>query len=316
MPSPTPFFTFPDGSAPRVERFIERTAVHESEYSPEEMRESLRSQPRYELEGTFVLFDGERDTLAPLAAAGPGAELLVPAWMHPSIPATATERLQGPPILAVAKPFVAGSTVSAYPYTSPVVFNPEAADVRIADVRVFGGTTLGTLPTGALAWRTTDRGCYPLVQCRLSEDSFSVTRQSGKVTTTKLVFTSDSVPEPVGVDVLNGTTAWPMMLAPDGAQKIVTDHSFRGFSYDGGNLRTYKPRFRKEQVSILLTLLTRADALRARRFLLHRRGRYGTFHWPDPRDGVRKLVRLASDTWEMRWHNSHTAQIALSLVLL
>lgn len=299
-----------------TERFIERTAVHESEYSAAEVREALRSQPRYELEGTFLLFDGERDTLAPLATAGPGVELLVPAWMHPSIPATATERLQGPPIVAVAKPYTTSLAASAYPYTTPVVFNPEAADARVADVRVQGFTTLGSLATGALAWRTTDRGCYPLIRCRLGEDSFSVTRQSGKVSTTNLVFTTDSVPEPVGVDILGGTGSWPTMLAPDGAQKIVTDHSFRGFAYDGGNLRTYKPRFKKEQVSILLTYLTRADALRARRFLLHRRGRYGTFHWPDPRDGLRKLVRLASDTWEMRWHNSHTAQVALSLVLL
>lgn len=78
MSTQSTFTLWPDGSAPIVERFTERTSVLVA-FDGSEQRTPCRAQPRYELSGSFVLFDQEADALAALDA---GAEVLVPAWPH------------------------------------------------------------------------------------------------------------------------------------------------------------------------------------------------------------------------------------------
>ncbi len=296
MTTPAPFLTFPDGSEPLIERFTELTFVERAELlstpsAAREYRRPGRPFPRYEIAGKFHLFDAERQALADLEA---GAEVLVPAWMHP-LPARSSG--SSPWVYAIHR---AGTGKQ---------FFIESADgsSRLQTATVSSSKFLTT------GWTAADLRAYPVFRARLGEDSFSIESLSPTAHVVNLSFVSDEPQEPV---LAGYGAAWQLAddTAHDWQQSVKTDVAHSANAFDNGNVSTWSLRHTARGVSVLFTAFDREAIWRLRTFLLNLRGRWKSFDWTDPRDGAVKRVRLGSDVLELRYLNTTTMQAAVRLV--
>lgn len=297
MSTPT-FYTWPTGGESLVEHFTELTAL-ETGFDGTEHRRACRAFPRYGLSASFPLWDDERATVWPFET---NATVLIPVWMHP-LPSRASG--QSPLVTAVygqgvGKRFVVKRVDgSLHELTATVSASSPTATPAIAG-----------------EWSAADIVAFPVVEARLSDDSFSLEVLSPTAYQAALAFESDSVQEPIPAYSGPLSAGLPLLAERhDWRAKPQRQTAWSANTFDNGHLSTFELRHRKRTVPVQFTLLSRDAALAFRLFIRQLRGRFQAFRWV-AFDGVERTYRLASDTWELQWHGSATATCSLRFVEL
>lgn len=288
----TPFFLFPDGASPTVERIEALTDVQISRNGTER-RAALRAYPRYGLSANFVVIGPA--ALAAFAPMRSGSPVLVPAWMHPfestdgASPVVDAIHTPGP-----SRSFLVRSRNGAWRQVSFAV---------LADRTLAG-------------WDAADVRAWPLVEARSTDDSFDIEHRSmnARLVSLSLMSTSVDEGELPAVPMLDGK---PVLSArADWSQAPSEGTAFSSNAWDAGHLTEWELRHAKRTVSVQFTLMSRQAVLEFRAFMRALRGRFQAFRYADPTSGDMKTWRLGNDVVELQYFKPGLARCALQLVEL
>lgn len=297
--SPAPFLIRPDGASQLIERFEALTAFSQAKWSPVESRRRCRAFPHYTLDANYQLWGDEYAALAPVRA---GNNVLLPIRMHAAPAADGQSRLDA-------------------------LFNKDAPSaVRIYALGVGQEAVVEALcdqfgnVSGLPAWAHT---AIPVIEARLSGDSFEVEQRTLNTHLVQLAFTSTSVDEGdrydgpllAGLPVLPTPTDGTQSLR-DGSEALRTSVQLSFDSWGAGHLELREFLFSRGQVSGRFVALNRTDVIALRSFLRVLHGRYQAFWWSHPTTGAMARWRLASDSVELAYSNPSTAAASLSFVEL
>lgn len=300
MTTPTLFPLFPSDGSPLVETFNELTAVSTARWSGRESRRALRAFPQLVLAGNFQLWGDEYDQLEPMRSGG---KVLVPAWMHPVQDLATAPRLDAlynRDALTVVKLLC------------------QTADDAVVVERECTQTGLLTtaLPAGTVK-------AYPLVEARLTEDSFDVESKTSSTHFVGLSFLSTTTDEG---DTYTGATfdGLPVFPAPgdgtedmrDGGQALRTETVLAFDRWSAGHIEVEDFLYARGIVSGRFRAMTRTDVIALRAFLRACRGRASGFWWPHPKTGALTRWRLAADSVSLSYLTTTTAEASLRFVEL
>lgn len=279
------FTARPDGSQPFIERLEFSTAVQVGR-SGKEDRRAQRAFPRVSLSAFYIFRGSEADVLEPLKA---GARVLVPFWPHPARRDSA---------LGNKYRFRAGYSPSA---NNLPVLARQASGWSLETVAL-SSVTSGLLENNLFAVNQPSvLAVYPVLDARLSDDSFSVEQLTADKYTTSLTFLSHSFDE--------GDVAWTgptlggkPLLITEGVQpgnvstqgiQVVAD------SFDAGHLELRDVLYAKKSVAVRFRFIGEADVMAFRQFVRFVQGRFRAFYWLVPGEAAPRLFRLSSDLVEL-----------------
>lgn len=287
----------PNDGSPVVETFDDLTAINTARWTGKEARRRCRAFPQYALEGSFIMWDDEDAALAPLVA---GNKALVPAWMHPVIltPAPRLDALYNADALSTVR-------LLCFVDSGTVVIERECDQ---------SGLLTEPLPAGTAK-------AYPLVEARLSEDSFTVEQVTANTRTTGLSFLSTNTDEG---DAYTGATFQGLPLFPvptdgtadmrQGSESLKVEQALVFDRWSAGHVEVQSFLYAKGVASGKFIALTRADVLALRAFLRACRGRFQAFWWPHPKTGALTKWRLAADSRSLSYLTTTTAEASLRFV--
>lgn len=287
----------PNDGSPLVETFDDLTAIGTARWTGKEARRRCRAFPQYALEGSFIMWDDEDAALAPLVA---GNKALVPTWMHPVIlsPTPRLDALYNADALSTVR-------LVCFVDSAPVVIERECDQTGLLTEALPAGTTKA----------------YPLVEARLTEDSFSVEQVTANTRTTRLSFLSTTLDEG---DAYAGATFQGLPLFPvptdgtadmrQGSESLKVEQALAFDRWSAGHVEVQSFLYARGMASGKFIAMTRRDVLALRAFLRACRGRYQAFWWPHPKTGALTKWRLAADSRSLSYLTTNTAEASLRFV--